>query len=59
MEVRLSTPQRQRQRDQHQWDSDPQSLELHPARLSPNLRQFGRIFDLLPFIAQLARTSRR
>jgi hypothetical protein len=42
----LSPPRRQRQHDQHQWDSHQQSSELNLARLSPHLRQFGRIFSL-------------
>jgi hypothetical protein len=42
---------RQRQRNQRQWDGHQQSFELHPARLSPHLRQFGRIFYGLYFVA--------
>jgi hypothetical protein len=52
-------PSWQRQRHQRQWDSNQDGFELHPARLSPYLRQFGRVFDPLHFVAQLARTSRR
>jgi hypothetical protein len=49
---------RQRQRNQCQWDSSQQGVELHPTRLSPHLRQFRRVIYLLCLIAQLARTSR-
>jgi hypothetical protein len=44
---------------QGQRDGSQQGLALHPTRLFPYLRQFGRILDLLHVIAQLTRASRR
>jgi hypothetical protein len=51
-------PSWQRQCNHRQWDGSQQGFELHSTRLSPNLSQFGRIFDPLRSVAQLARTSR-
>lgn len=46
------------QSQQCQRDRCQQGLESYPARLPPDLRQFGFIFNFFHFFSQVARTLR-